>query len=176
MQPLMYALSVETYLPMLTNLSALLDKAAAQFGADADALVEARLAPDMFPLSRQVQIACDFAKSGSAYLSGREPPRFEDDEKTLAELKARIAKTIAYVREAPASAFEGAETRQIVQPLFQGRRLEADGLHYLKDWNLTNFYFHVTTAYAILRHKGVEIGKPDFAAHVRPLMKEPSAA
>ena len=171
MTPIMYAMSVETFVPMLKNLSALLDKASAQLGSGADELVEARLAPDMFPLSRQVQIACDFAKTASGLLSGREPPRFEDDEKTLAELKARIAKTLAYVQDAPASAFEGAETRNIVQPLRDGMHLEAKGLRYLKDWTLPNFYFHLVTAYDILRHKGVEIGKPDYAAHVGELIK-----
>jgi uncharacterized protein len=165
MANLMYALSVETFIPVLNNLSDLLDKASAQKGAEAETLVEARLAPDMFPLPRQVQIACDMAKSCAARLSGGEPPKFEDDEKTLAELKARIVKTIGFIESVPASAFQGAETRQIAFPLRDDMSLRADGLRFLKDWCLPNFYFHVVTAYDILRHKGVEIGKPDYLAH-----------
>lgn len=165
MSRLMYVLSVETFAPMLANLSALLDKAEAQLGAEAEALVDARLAPDMFPLSRQIQIACDMAKGCVARLSGREPPAKPDEEKTLAELKARIAWTIDYVKSAGPEAFEGAEDRDIVQPLRDGLRVEAKGLRFLKDWSLPHFYFHVVTAYDILRHKGVEIGKPDYVAH-----------
>jgi hypothetical protein len=166
MSRLMYVLSVETFAPMLANLSALLDKAEAQLGPDAEALVDARLAPDMFPLSRQVQIACDMAKGCVGRLSGREPPAKPDEEKTLADLKARIAWTIDYVKSAGPEAFEGAEEREIVQPLRDGMRLETKGLRFLKDWSLPHFYFHMVTAYDILRHKGVEIGKPDYVAHI----------
>jgi len=172
MANLMYAFSVETFIPVLQNLSDLLDKAAAQKGAEAELLVEAQLAPDMFPLSKQVQIACDMAKSGAARLAGVEPPKFEDNEKTLAELKARIEKTLAFIQSVPASAFDGAETRQVAFPLRDGMSLQADGARFLKDWCLPNFYFHVVTAYDILRHKGVEIGKPDYLARSRDLIRQ----
>ena len=172
MANLMYALSVETFIPMLNTLSELLDKASAEKGAEAELLVDAQLAPDMFPLARQVQIACDAAKSGAARLTGAEPPKFEDNEKTLAELKARIEKTLAYVQSFPASAFEGAETRQIAFHLFGDNSLEADGLRFLKDWCLPNFYFHMVTAYDILRHKGVAIGKLDYLARSQDLIRQ----
>jgi hypothetical protein len=170
MANLMYAFSVETFVSMLNNLSDLLDKAAAQKGGEAEQLVGAQLAADMFPLSRQVQIACDMAKSGAARLAGAEPPKYEDNEKTLADLKARIAKTIGFIQSVPASAFEGAETRQIAFPLREGMSLKADGARFLKDWCLPNFYFHVVTAYDILRQNGVEIGKQDYLARSRDLI------
>ena len=172
MANLMYAFSVETFIPVLNNLSDLLDKAAAQKGAQAETLVDAKLAADMFPLARQVQIACDAAKSGAARLSGGEPPKFEDVEKTLPELKARIEKTLAYIQSIPASAFEGADTREISFTLREGMSLHADGLRFLKDWCLPNFYFHVVTAYGILRHMGVEIGKPDYLARSADLIRQ----
>ena len=172
MANLMYALSVETYVPVLQNLSDLLDKASAQKGAEAELLVDAQLAPDMFPLARQVQIACDQAKSGVARLAGQEPPKFEDTEKTVAELKARIQKTLDFVATVPASAFQDAETRQIAFPLMEGMSFQGDGVRFLKDWSLPNFYFHVVTAYDILRHKGVEIGKPDYLARSRDLIRQ----
>lgn len=172
MANLMYALAAETFIPMLNNLSDLLDKASAQKGPQAEALVEARLAPDMFPLARQVQIASDMAKSGAARLTGVEPPKFEDDEKTLADLKARIAKTVAFVQSIPVSAFEGAERREVSFPMRDGMSLHADGLRFLKDWCLPNFYFHVVTAYDILRNNGVEIGKPDYLARSRDLIRQ----
>jgi hypothetical protein len=170
MANLIYAFSVETFIPVLKNLSDLLDKASAQKGAEADLLADARLAPDMFPLSRQVQIACDMAKSGAARLTGAEPPKYEDTEKTLADLKARIEKTIGYIESLPASAFEGAETRQIAFPLREGMSLKADGLRFLKDWILPNLFFHAVTAYDILRSNGVEIGKPDYLARSQDLI------
>jgi hypothetical protein len=172
MANLMYALSVETFVPILNTLSELLDKATAQKGAEAEQLVGAQLAADMFPLSRQVQIAADAAKSCAARLAGVEPPKYEDDEKTLAELKARIAKTLAFIETIPASAFEGAETRQIAFPLREGMGLQADGVRFLKDWALPNFYFHVVTAYDIVRHNGVEIGKQDYLARSRDLIRQ----
>lgn len=162
MANLMYVLSVDAFIPMLESLSRQLDKAQAQLGAEADALVEARLAPDMFPLSRQIQIAADAAKSAAARLSGRETPSVPDTETTIDELKARIAWTLDYLRSIPASEFEGAESRPIAFPLREGRSFQGSGLRFLKDWATPNFYFHTVTAYDILRHKGVEIGKPDF--------------
>ena len=164
-----YTMAVETFVPMLGGLSNILDKAAQHASAkqlDAAVLVNARLAPDMFTLAQQVQIACDHAKNATARLMGDEPPRFEDNEKTIDELKARIAKTIEYVRSARPAAFEGAEAREITIPLIEKLVLEVNGVQLLKDWSLPHFYFHVVTAYDILRHHGVEIGKRDYLGHV----------
>jgi hypothetical protein len=160
----MYTMAVESFVPVLTHLSTLLDKGLAHATAkkfEPSVLVNARLAPDMFPLSRQIQIACDAAKNGSARLAGQEAPRFEDKETTLEELRARIARTIEYLKSIPASAFDGAEDRDIKIPV-RDRTLEMKGLAYLQTWALPNFYFHVVATYVILRHNGVEIGKGDF--------------
>lgn len=160
----MYAMSVETFLPMLTTLSALLEKGAKHAEAkkfESAVLVNARLAPDMLPLSRQIQIACDMAKNGSSRLAQQEAPRFEDNESTIEELRTRIARTIEHLKSIPASAIDGSEERDIKIPL-RDRTLEMPGLPFLKTWALPNFYFHIVTAYAILRHNGVELGKRDF--------------
>lgn len=149
----------------LESLSKILDKAAAHAAAkhfDVAVLLNARLAPDMFALTRQVQIATDMAKAGVARLTGSEMPRFEDNETTLDEVKARIAKTLDYVRSVPASAYEGSEERAITVPTRARGDLHFSGRDYLLTYVLPNFYFHVTTAYAILRHNGVDIGKLDF--------------
>jgi uncharacterized protein len=170
----MHALAVETFVPMLRALSNVLDKAAHYASAkkfDSAVLVNARLAPDMFPLSRQVQIACDHAKSAAARLTGQEPPRFADEEQTLDELKARIARTLDYVESIRPAAYQGAEDRDIKIAL-PNRLLEMKGFPFLRDWALPHFYFHLVTAYDILRHNGVEIGKRDYlsqaGASVRP--------
>jgi hypothetical protein len=158
------ALSVDIFTPVLTNLSAILEKGTALATAkkfDPTVLVTSRLAPDMLPLARQVQIACDTAKKGAARLAGLEAPAFEDNEKTIEELRTRITKTIDYLKGIPVSAFEGAEERDIKVPAGE-RTLEFKGLAYLQRWILPNLFFHVTTAYNILRHNGVEIGKRDF--------------
>jgi uncharacterized protein len=160
----MYSMSVETFVPMLKSLSRLLDKGVARAEEkkfDPAVLVSARLAPDMLPLSRQVQIACDAAKGAVARLAGQEPAKFEDNEKTIDELKARIAKTIDYVSGFSAADLEGGEDRDVKIPL-RDRTMELKGLPYLQRWALPNFFFHVTTTYAILRHNGVEIGKRDY--------------
>jgi hypothetical protein len=167
----------ETMVPMLQSLSAILDKAsqyAEQKKIDPAVLASARLAPDMFPLTRQVQIACDTLKNAAALLAGQQPQAFEDNEKTLDELKARIAKCVAYVQSIKASAYDGAETRTITMPLIDKLVFEADGAHYLQDWALPHFFFHVVTAYDILRHTGLEIGKRDYAAHVGRFIHERS--
>src|SRR5205085_2556563 len=119
------------------------------------------LAPDMLPLSKQVQIACDLAKNSAARLAGLEPPRFEDNEKTIEELRARIAKTVEYLKSIPAGALEGSEERDIKVPAGE-RTLEFKGLAFVQRWAIPNVFFHVTTAYNILRHNGVDIGKRDF--------------
>jgi uncharacterized protein len=112
-----------------------------------------------------VQIACDTAKNGTARLMGKEAPKFEDNEQTLDELKARIVKTIEYLEKADRAAFQGAEDREIRIPLPKDLLLEMKGLEYLRDWMLPHFYFHVVTAYDILRHNGVDIGKLDYLNH-----------
>jgi len=163
------AMAIDTFVPMLRSLAKIFDKAIAHAKAksfDGTVLANARLAPDMFPLIRQVRIAGDMAKNGVARLMGQEPPRFEDNEQTLEELKARIVKTIDYLEKADAGAFQGAEDRDIKIPFPDGRQLEMNGLQLLRDWSLPHFYFHVVTAYDILRHNGVEIGKLDYLSHV----------
>ena len=159
-----HALSIDIFVQSLGNLSALLEKGAAHATAkkfDSAVLVTSRLAPDMLPLSKQVQIACDLAKNSIARLAGTEPPRFEDNEKTMDELQARIAKTITYLKSIPAGALEGSEDRDIKVPAGE-RTFEFKGLGFLQRWAIPNVFFHVTTAYNILRHNGVEIGKRDF--------------
>jgi hypothetical protein len=159
-----HALSVDVFANALGNLSALLEKGLASATArkfDPGVLVGSRLAPDMLPLSRQVQIACDIAKNSSSRLAGMEPPRFEDNEKTIEELRARIARTIDYLKGLPVSAFEGSEDRDIKVPSGD-RTLEFKGLDFLQRWAIPNVFFHVTTAYNILRHNGVDLGKRDF--------------
>ena len=161
----MHAMSVQVFTPALQSLGKILDKGAQHAAArkfDPGVLAQARLAPDMFPLVRQVQLACDFAKNSDARLSGQEPPRFEDNEQTLEELKARIARTVDYLQSLRAEAFKGSEDRDIKIPLPNNNSLEMKGLPYLNNFALPNFYFHVVAAYAILRHNGVELGKRDY--------------
>jgi hypothetical protein len=165
----MYTMAIDTLVPMLRSLSEILDKGAAHARAkklDPNALVNARLAPDMYSLDKQVQLACDQAKNSTARLIGQEPPSFEDNEQTLDQLKTRIATTIDYLQNARASAFEGAEDREIRIPLPNDLQLEMTGLQFLRDWTLPHFYFHVVTAYDILRHSGVDIGKRDYLSYV----------
>jgi hypothetical protein len=160
----MYQASVPAVLQMLNALSAILDKAAAhakEKGIAASEFIEARLAPDMLPFVSQVRIATDHAKGMTARLAGRDVPKYEDTESTFDELKARIAKTIAFVKSVPASEIDGSEEREVTLTLRSGP-ISFTGQRYLVHFALPNFYFHVTTAYDILRHKGVEIGKRDF--------------
>ena len=164
----MHAMTVGQFVPMLRNLGKILEKAegyAAAKKVEAGVIEGLRLAPDMLSFARQVQLASDFAKNSTARLAGIEAPKFEDNEKTLEELKARVAKTIDWLGTVQASQLEGAESRHIVIPL-RTRTLEMDGLPFLQKWALPNFYFHVTTAYALLRHVGVEVGKQDFLGGV----------
>ena len=159
-----HALSVDAFAHTLGQLSLLLEKGAAHATArkfDPSVLVNGRLAPDMFPLSKQVQIACDVAKNSVARLAGLEPPRFEDTEKTIEELRARIARTIDYLKGVPASSFEGSEDRDIKVPAGD-RTLEFKGLPFLQRWAIPNVFFHVMAAYSILRHNGVDVGKRDY--------------
>jgi len=149
----------------LNALSGVLDKAAAFAAAkklDPAVLPQSRLAPDMFALARQVQVACDQAKNGAARLAGVEPPKYEDTEKTIDELKARVAKTLAFVKTLDAGKIDAAGEREITFPLGPVNKGHMKGSDYLTHFVLPNFYFHVTAAYTILRHCGVEIGKRDF--------------
>ena len=160
----MYSASVPVYQSMLNNLKGVLAKGAAFAAAkkvDESVLMNARLAPDMLAMSRQVQIACDFAKGSIARLAGLEVPKWEDNEKSFADLAARTDKTIAYVGEFSAAQIEGQEDRNI-ELTIAGNPMSFKGQQYLLNVAMPNFYFHVTTAYAILRHNGVEIGKSDF--------------
>jgi hypothetical protein len=160
----MYQASVPQFIRMLGNLRGVLAKAAAHAVAkkiDESALLNARLFPDMFPLTKQVQIATDFARGTGARLSGVEPPPVEDREQTFAELIARVDVAIAYLRTLSASQIDGSEARQITRKV-RGEPKTFAGLDYLLQYALPNFYFHTTTAYAILRHNGVELGKGDF--------------
>jgi hypothetical protein len=148
----------------LKTLSSLLDKAKAhaeEAGTSPDAYVEMRLFDDMLPLSGQIQRASDTAKGAIARLTGVEAPDMADEEKTLADLQDRVAKTLAYVESVPASAFDGAENREITVPAGTFT-LGFTGLEYLLEFVVPNFQFHVVTAYDILRHKGVPLGKRDF--------------
>jgi hypothetical protein len=160
----MYQASVPVFIHALKALSGVLEKGAKHAearGIDPAVLLGSRLYPDMFPLARQVQIASDNAKGPSARLAGLEPPKYEDNEVTFADLQARIAKTIAYLQGLKAEQIDGSEERQIVLQMRAGP-LEFKGQAYLLHFALPNFYFHCATAYAILRHNGVEIGKKDF--------------
>jgi len=160
----MYQASVPLSVRMLTNLKGILGKAQEHAQAkkiDEAVLLNARLYPDMFPLAKQVQVACDFARATPARLAGREPLSLEDNEKTFAELIARIDRSIEYVRSLPQNEIDGSEGREIVRPV-RGQPKKFTGIGYLLQFALPNFFFHTTTAYAILRHCGVELGKTDF--------------
>ena len=160
----MYQTSVPAFLQMLSSLSAILDKAeayAAERKIDPAVLLGWRLAPDMFALARQVQIATDHAKGCCARLAGVEVPKYADEETTFADLRARIARTIDFVESFEPSDIDGSEDRGITITA-GGRELRFKGQQYLVTFVLPNFYFHVTTAYNILRHCGVPIGKRDF--------------
>jgi uncharacterized protein len=157
--------SIPVFEISLNALSALLDKAEAHAEAkkiDPTTLLNARLFPDMFALTRQVQSACDQAKNGGARLAGIDPPRYEDTEKTIPELKARIAKTVAFVKSLDAKKIDASADREITFPLGSTNKGHMKGADYLNHFVLPNFYFHATTAYDILRHNGIEIGKRDF--------------
>ena len=157
--------SIPTFEIGLNALSAVLDKAAA-FAAgkkiDDAALLQSRLSPDMFALTRQVQVAADLAKNGSARLAGVEAPRFEDNETTIEQLKARLAKTVAYLKSLDGKQIDASIDREITFPLGPTMKGHMKGADYLNHFVLPNFYFHLTAAYAILRHCSVEIGKRDF--------------
>ena len=161
----MHSASVPIFVRMLSNMLAWLDKAEAHAKArkfDPANYLGLRLAPDMLPFTRQIQIASDAVKNCVARLAGLEPPKWEDDEATLDELRARIRKTIDYAQAAPAAKIDGSEAREILVPVGPGRTLPFTGEVFLKHFSLPNFFFHATTTYALLRQGGVELGKLDY--------------
>ncbi|MBK6675161.1 MAG: DUF1993 domain-containing protein [Proteobacteria bacterium] len=164
----MHNASVGVYLKILGNLNIMLEKAekwTAERKIDPNAILQARLAPDMFTFTRQVQIATDMAKGTAGRLAGEEPPRYEDNEASFAELRARVAKTIAYLQSLKADAFTGGETRTItlkLGPPGNQREMNFQGLDYLLGFGTPNVYFHFSMVYALLRHNGLEIGKRDY--------------
>ena len=160
----MYQASVPRFVNILGNLSGILDKAQAHIDAkkiDATVLTGFRLFPDMLPMSTQVQIACDTAKGVVARLAGAEIPAYEDNEKTLADLKARVARTIAFIQTMTPAQIDGTEDKEIITKRGD-KETRYTGMQFLLGHAVPNFYFHVTTTYNILRHNGVEIGKRDF--------------
>jgi len=168
MKASMYSLSIPVFRRTISNLSAILDKAvvhAQDRKIDPAVLLSARLYPDMLAFTRQVQLTCDFAKNSAARLAGDTPPKFDDVETTFAELKDRIARTVAFLDGIAAARIDGSEDRaiEIVTP---ARTLQFKGYDFLAHWALPNLFFHATTAYDILRHNGVEVGKLDFLGPV----------
>jgi hypothetical protein len=160
---------------VLDTLAALLEKGAAHAsanGTDPAVLLQARLAPDMFPLSTQVQLACHHAKDGTARLTGAAPPKIENKDLTLDQLRARVKRTVEHLRGLKETAFAGAEGRAIEMPLQGSTVFKSNGVQFLRDWSIPNFYFHVVTAYDILRHSGVEVGKRDYLSHIGPYLRQ----
>lgn len=160
----LYDVSIPVFTRMLGNLSALLDKAVADAQArkfEPAVLLDARLYPDMFPLLRQVQLACDFAKGASARLAGVAVPAFPDEEKTVDELKARIVRVQQFIGGLARADVDAGAIRDVTVKL-RDRSVDLKGVDYLNNMAMPNFYFHMTTAYAILRHNGVAVGKRDF--------------
>lgn len=165
----LYDFSVPVLTHGLTNLSAILDKAAAQAADrkfDSTVLAQARLFPDMHPLTRQVQIACDTAKGAAARLAGIEPPKHEDTELTFADLKARIAKTLDFLKTVTAPQLQGAESRPI-EVKFTSGAWHFTAVNYLTDFVLPNFYFHLSMVYALLRKNGIVVGKSDYLGPIQ---------
>ena len=160
---MLYDFTVPQFTKMLNNLSRILDKAALfaeEKKFDVEVLLNSRLFPNQFNLIKQVQIACDTAKLGASRLTGKEAPVHEDQEKTLPELKARIASVLAYLATFTEADFQGAEERKVTQPRWEGKYL--NGKEFALQHAIPNLYFHITTAYSILRHNGVEVGKKDY--------------
>jgi uncharacterized protein len=168
--PTLYGVSAPVFIRMLTNLDALLTKAEESAKArnfDVEILAQARLSPNMLPLRAQILIAGDTAKNAMYRLAGQAAPVFEDSEKTFAEFHARIAKTIDVIKALPESALAGGETRTISFKAGPSELTFPGGLAYLTQFALPNFFFHVTAAYSILRHNGVDLGKRDFLGQIQ---------
>jgi uncharacterized protein len=160
-----YTSSIPVFKQMLGGLSAVLAKAEAHATAkkiDPQALLQSRLYPDMFTLLRQVQVACDFAKSVSARLAGADVPKNEDNEHSFADLQARIAGVLSFIDGLDVSQFDAAATREVVSQAGTPKEKRFTGQSYLLNYGLPHFFFHTTTAYSILRHNGVEVGKKDY--------------
>jgi hypothetical protein len=166
----LHSLAIETFVPTLRTLSKLLDLGAAHAAErrfDATILVLARLAPDMLPLAAQVRLACHHAKDATSRLAGQGGTTYGGDDATIDEMKARIEQTIEFMRTTPVAAFEGAEDREVVIPVTGSERdFHMKGFELLRDWSLPHFYFHYVTAYDILRHNGVPIGKRDYMSQI----------
>lgn len=168
---MVYEIVITQFTKSLKNLSFILDKGAVFADSkkfEVEVLLNSRLAPDQFNLIRQVQIACDTAKFAASRLSGTEAPTFSDDEKNLVDLKNRIAKTIDYLATFEKKSFDGFEERKITTPRWDGKYMT--GQEYLIEHALPNIFFHITTAYSILRHNGVDVGKKDYLGDM-PLKK-----
>lgn len=160
---MLYDIVITQFSKMLNNLHHILDKGAESADArkfDVDVLLNSRLAPDQFHFIRQVQIACDSAKFCAARVTGKDAPVHEDKEKSLPELKNRINDVIKYLATFKVEDFEGAHERKVSQPRWEGKYL--NGKEYVVEYSIPNFYFHITTAYSILRNNGVDVGKKDF--------------
>ncbi len=165
----MYSACVPPCIGALEALGGVLDKAAAWAEGrkiDPAVLLGSRMAPDMFPLARQVQVACDMAKNGAAYLAAVEPPKMADDEASFAELRARIGKTVAFLRSLAPESIDGGETR-VVTRMLRGQQVSFEGMEYLTRFVLPNVYFHCAAAYMILRHNGLDVGKRDFLGSMK---------
>ena len=161
----MYVSSVPVFKQMLGGLAAILAKAeahATEKNIEPAALTQTRMFPDMFPLSKQVQVACDFARGVSARLVGAEVPKYDDNERTFDELRGLIARSLAFIEGFSPAQFEGAAQREIVTRPGTPKERRFDGQSYLLSYGLPQFFFHVATAYALLRHNGIEIGKRDY--------------
>jgi uncharacterized protein len=159
-----HAMTVGAFVPLLRQLDKMLEKAEAFAVAkklDAGVIEGLRVAPDMFTLTRQVQLTCDFAKNSAYRLAAIDPPKMPDEEQSLADLRGRVTRTITLLEALTPDTLAGAEHRHITVPL-RTRTLELDGLPFIQRWTLPNFYFHLTTVYALLRQAGVELGKQDF--------------
>lgn len=165
----LYALTIPTYVQMLKGLSNQLTKAeafAAETGVSPEDLLGARLAPDMFPLSTQVRFVCTQASDLLRYLTGGDSFAPAEDAADFAGLQAQVADALARVKAAPASAFEGADSKAVALKLPNGMVFDLTGEQFVRDWSLAQLYFHLAAAYAILRHKGAPLGKPDWVSHM----------
>ena len=162
-----FSCTVETYLRGLTNLQTFLDRAEAfakEKKFEVDTLLQSRLAPDMYPLVKQIQVTCDTAKGTVARLVGKQPPKHEDNEKTFAEIRSRVTKTMDYVKTITAGDLKNCEDRRVDLPWAEGKWMHAG--QYIPEMALPNFYFHLAMTYGILRHNGVNLGKMDFIGNV----------
>jgi uncharacterized protein len=161
----LYSASIPVFKQMLNSVGAILDKAeqhAAAKNIDPNVLLQARLFPDMFPLIRQVQIAADFARGVSARLAGVDVPKYDDSEATFADLQSLLVKTLAFINGFVPEQINGNEEREIITRPGTPKEKKFNGQSYLLNYGLPQFFFHVTTTYAILRHNGVEVGKRDY--------------